>query len=90
MRYYYTAVSSPGSGLPVYSAVAYVDDKEIVTYNSDTRQCLPKTEWMKKLGPDYWERNTQIKQNVEPVFKHGVQTLMRRFNQTGGNTISSR
>ena len=87
LRYYYTGVSSPGSGLPVYSSVGYVDDKEITNYNSDTRQYLPKTEWMKKLGPDYWEGQTQICRYTEAVFKHDVQTAMRRFNQTGGERI---
>ncbi|XP_077340773.1 class I histocompatibility antigen, F10 alpha chain-like isoform X2 [Lithobates pipiens] len=84
LRYYETGVSSPGSGLPVFSSVGYVDDKEIANYNSDTRQYLPRTEWMKKLGSDYWEYNTQIGQGTEPVYKHNVQTLMSRFNQTGG------
>ncbi|XP_073454363.1 class I histocompatibility antigen, F10 alpha chain-like [Aquarana catesbeiana] len=84
MRYYHTGVSSPGSGLPVYSLVGYLDDKEIENYNSDTRQYLPKTEWMKKVGSDYWERYTQREQTTEPVYKNNIQTLMRRYNQTGG------
>ncbi|XP_040180864.1 class I histocompatibility antigen, F10 alpha chain-like [Rana temporaria] len=84
LRYYYTGVSSPGSGLPVYSVVGYVDDKEIANYNSDTRQDLPKTEWMKKLGSDYWEGQTQIGRSNEAVYKRRVQTAMSRFNQTGG------
>ncbi|XP_068120798.1 class I histocompatibility antigen, F10 alpha chain-like [Hyperolius riggenbachi] len=84
MRYYETTVSAPGSGLPVYSEVGYVDDREITNYNSDTRQRLPKTEWMKKLEPEYWERNTQIGQGNEAVGKHNVQVAMQRFNQTGG------
>ncbi|XP_040180865.1 class I histocompatibility antigen, F10 alpha chain-like [Rana temporaria] len=84
LRYYYTGVSSPGSGLAVFSSVGYVDDKEISNYNSDTRQNLPKTEWMKKLGSEYWERNTQRGRSNEASFKYNVQTAMRRFNQTGG------
>ncbi|XP_040180852.1 class I histocompatibility antigen, F10 alpha chain-like isoform X1 [Rana temporaria] len=84
MRYYHTTVSSPGSGLPVYSEVGYVDDKEIANYNSDTRQYLPKTEWMKKLGSDYWEGQTQTGRRNEAASKYNVQTAMRRFNQTGG------
>ncbi|XP_040180853.1 H-2 class I histocompatibility antigen, K-B alpha chain-like isoform X2 [Rana temporaria] len=83
MRYYHTTVSSPGSGLPVYSEVGYVDDKEIANYNSDTRQYLPKTEWMKKLGSDYWEGQTQTGRRNEAASKYNVQTAMRRFNQTG-------
>ncbi|XP_068106325.1 class I histocompatibility antigen, F10 alpha chain-like [Hyperolius riggenbachi] len=84
LRYYKTAISAPGSGLPVFSIVGYVDDREIDNYNSDTRRNLPKTEWMKKLEPEYWEDQTQIGQANEPVHKHNVQTLMQRFNQTGG------
>ncbi|XP_077340494.1 class I histocompatibility antigen, F10 alpha chain-like isoform X2 [Lithobates pipiens] len=84
LQYYHTAVSSPGSGLPVYSLVGYVDDKEISNYDSDTHQYLPRTEWMKKLESDYWEENTQIAWSAEPVSQHNVQILMNRFNQTGG------
>ncbi|XP_068106318.1 class I histocompatibility antigen, F10 alpha chain-like isoform X7 [Hyperolius riggenbachi] len=84
LRYYYTTISAPGSGLPVYSIVGYVDDREIENYNSDTRKYLPKTEWMKKLEPEYWERNTQIAQVTEPVMKNNVRVAMQRFNQTGG------
>ncbi|KAM5145827.1 class I histocompatibility antigen, F10 alpha chain-like [Mantella aurantiaca] len=82
--YFVTGVSSPGSGLPVFSEVGYVDDREITNYNSDTRQCLPKTEWMKKLGDEFWNVVTQNNRGSEAVFKHNVQTLMSRFNQTGG------
>ncbi|KAM9311603.1 major histocompatibility complex class I-related gene protein-like [Gastrophryne carolinensis] len=84
LRFYKTAVSSPGHGLPVYSSVGYVDDQEITNYNSDTHQCLPKVEWMKKVGEDYWERNTQRGQVLESAYKRNVQTAMRRHNQTGG------
>ncbi|KAM5145818.1 class I histocompatibility antigen, F10 alpha chain-like isoform 2-T2 [Mantella aurantiaca] len=84
LRYFYTAVSSPGSGLPVFSMIGYVDDQEITNYNSDTRLYLPKTEWMKKLGDEYWKEETQAGQGAEAVFKHRVQTVMSRFNQTGG------
>ncbi|XP_068106343.1 class I histocompatibility antigen, F10 alpha chain-like isoform X2 [Hyperolius riggenbachi] len=84
LRYHRTAVSAPGSGLPVYSEVGYVDDREIDNYNSDTRRSLPKTEWMKKLEPEYWETQTQIAQDNEAVMKYNVQLTMQRFNQTGG------
>ncbi|KAM9325083.1 class I histocompatibility antigen, F10 alpha chain-like [Gastrophryne carolinensis] len=84
LRYYRTAVSSPGSGLPVFSEVGYVDDREITNYNSDTRQSLPKVEWMKKLGGYYWEGETQRGQAQEPIYKHNVQIAMKRHNHTGG------
>nr|DBA20470.1 TPA: hypothetical protein GDO54_017245 [Pyxicephalus adspersus] len=90
MRYYSTAVSSPEPGLPEYSIVGYLDDIQIENYNSDTRQYLPKTEWMKKQGPEYWERETQISWNKEAVSKHSVQIAMSRFNQSGGFHIIQR
>ncbi|XP_073454414.1 class I histocompatibility antigen, F10 alpha chain-like isoform X2 [Aquarana catesbeiana] len=84
LQYYTTAVTSPGPGLPVYSEVGYVDDREIASYNSDTRQYLPKTEWMKKLESEYWERETQRNQLREVDSKHNLQTVMTQFNQTRG------
>ncbi|XP_066465107.1 class I histocompatibility antigen, F10 alpha chain-like isoform X2 [Eleutherodactylus coqui] len=84
LRYYYTAVSAPGFGIPEYSSVGYVDDREIANYNSDSRKYRPSVEWMKKLGDDYWERNTQRGRGNEAVFRHDVKIVMERFNQSGG------
>ncbi|XP_071980791.1 BOLA class I histocompatibility antigen, alpha chain BL3-7-like, partial [Engystomops pustulosus] len=84
LRYYYTAVSAPGAGLPEFSAVGYVDDREIVNYNTDTGREQPKVQWMEKLDPEYWERNTQIYKGTEAIFRHNVRTAMARFNQSGG------
>ncbi|KAG9463243.1 hypothetical protein GDO78_022144, partial [Eleutherodactylus coqui] len=84
LRYYYTTVSAPGAGIPEYSYVGYVDDQEITNYNSVSRREQPRAEWMKKEGPEYWERNTQISKGNEAVFRQGVKILMERFNQTGG------
>ncbi|XP_069800392.1 class I histocompatibility antigen, F10 alpha chain-like isoform X2 [Dendropsophus ebraccatus] len=84
LRYYYTAVSAPGSGLPEFSTVGYVDDREITNYNSDSGRERPSVQWMEKQEPGYWERNTQISKGDEAVFRHNVRTAMSRFNQTGG------
>ncbi|KAM9326285.1 class I histocompatibility antigen, F10 alpha chain-like [Gastrophryne carolinensis] len=84
LRFYETGVSSPGSGLPVYSVVAYVDDQEILSYSDDTRQLLPKAKWMEKFEREYWERETKRIRNNEPAYKRDVQKLMNRFNHTGG------
>ncbi|XP_066451464.1 class I histocompatibility antigen, F10 alpha chain-like isoform X4 [Eleutherodactylus coqui] len=83
LRYYHTGVSAPGSGIPEYSIVGYVDDQEIVNYNSVSRRALPRAEWMKE-EPEYWERNTQRAKGNEAISRRGVRTLMERFNQTGG------
>ncbi|XP_075042592.1 class I histocompatibility antigen, F10 alpha chain-like [Mixophyes fleayi] len=84
LRYYNTGVSGTGSGLPEFSIAGYVDDQQIVNYNSDSHLYRPVAPWMDKEGPEYWERETQKGKGTEPVFKAGVRILMNRFNQTGG------
>ncbi|XP_056395232.1 class I histocompatibility antigen, F10 alpha chain-like [Hyla sarda] len=84
LRYYYTGISAPGSGLPEFSIVGYVDDREITNYNSDSGTEQPKVQWMEKVEPGYWERETHIAKRTEPEFQHDVKTAMRRFNQTEG------
>ncbi|KAG9464482.1 hypothetical protein GDO78_019874, partial [Eleutherodactylus coqui] len=84
LRYYFTGVSAPGSGVPEYSEVGYVDDQEIVNYNSVSRRMLPRAEWMKKVEPEYWETETLRAKENEAWFRHNVRILMERFNQTGG------
>ncbi|XP_073498037.1 RT1 class I histocompatibility antigen, AA alpha chain-like [Phyllobates terribilis] len=83
LRYYETGVSAPGSGLPEFSFVGYVDDREIVNYNSESGRCRSKVQWMKKVDNGYWERETQIGKQWEAVSKHDVRTVMSRFNQSG-------
>ncbi|KAG9466499.1 hypothetical protein GDO78_016568, partial [Eleutherodactylus coqui] len=84
LRYYYTAVSAPGSGVPDYSYVGYVDDQEITNYNSVSRRLLPRAEWMRKVEPEYWEDGTQRSKGAEAVYRNNVRIAMERFNQTGG------
>uniref|UniRef100_A0A8C5R359 Ig-like domain-containing protein n=1 Tax=Leptobrachium leishanense TaxID=445787 RepID=A0A8C5R359_9ANUR len=85
LQYYHTAVSVPGHGLPLFSTVGYVDGIEIVRYSSDVGREVPVAPWMQKVkDPDYWERNTQICKVNEASFKQSVNTLMNRYNQTGG------
>uniref|UniRef100_A0A8C5WCC0 MHC class I-like antigen recognition-like domain-containing protein n=1 Tax=Leptobrachium leishanense TaxID=445787 RepID=A0A8C5WCC0_9ANUR len=86
LQCYYTGVSVPGHGLPVFSAASYVDGIEITRYSSDNEgRVVPVAPWMQKVeDPDYWESQTQILKGTEPVYKHNVKTAMSRFNQTGG------
>ncbi|CAI5768686.1 H-2 class I histocompatibility antigen, Q9 alpha chain-like [Podarcis lilfordi] len=87
LRYFYTAVSEPGQGLPQFIAVGYVDDQQYVQYDSDTKEDLPRVPWIRKVekeDPDYWHRNTQNAQGDELTFRVDLQTLRNRYNQSGG------
>ncbi|XP_073400013.1 class I histocompatibility antigen, F10 alpha chain-like isoform X2 [Dendrobates tinctorius] len=84
LRYYLTGVSAPGSGLPEFSIVGYVDDREIANYNSESGRYRPKVQWMEKMEEGYWEENTQNAKGNEATFRYNVRILMERFNQRGG------
>ncbi|XP_068103887.1 class I histocompatibility antigen, F10 alpha chain-like [Hyperolius riggenbachi] len=84
LLFYETTVSAPGSRLPVYFIVVYVDDQQIANYSGDTQQTLPKTEWIKKMEPELWDESTKLSQTAEPFMRHNLQVVMKEFNHTGG------
>ncbi|XP_072213922.1 class I histocompatibility antigen, F10 alpha chain-like [Excalfactoria chinensis] len=74
LRYFVTAMTDPGPGLPWFFEVGYVDGEIFVHYDSTTRRFVPRTEWMKAAGavdPEYWDRNTRIAQSYEQVAYDG-------------------
>ncbi|XP_015283590.1 PREDICTED: class I histocompatibility antigen, F10 alpha chain-like isoform X2 [Gekko japonicus] len=93
LRYFHTALSEPGPGLPQFSIVGYVDDQPFTKYDSVRRNFVPLVPWMEEVGkedPQYWERNTQMAQSTESVFRGNLVTLRERFNQqnsTGLHTL---
>nr|XP_061808351.1 class I histocompatibility antigen, F10 alpha chain-like [Nerophis lumbriciformis] len=83
---FYTA-SSQIPNFPEFLAVSYVDSVPIVHYDSKSRKCTPKQDWMNKItaeDPRYWETQTQISIGEEQVSKVDIETAKERFNQTGG------
>ncbi|XP_042309048.1 H-2 class I histocompatibility antigen, Q9 alpha chain-like isoform X3 [Sceloporus undulatus] len=87
LRYFYTGVTGSSQGLPQFSIVGYVDGQPIFHYDSDTKQALRKASWMEKAGeedPEYWDRQTQLSQNTEQVFKENLVDLAKYYNQSGG------
>ncbi|XP_033986913.1 class I histocompatibility antigen, F10 alpha chain-like isoform X2 [Trematomus bernacchii] len=56
-------------------------------YDSNTKRAEPKQDWMNNITeevPQYWERETQIFQGHQQVYKANIETVKQRFNQTGG------
>ncbi|KAG8553251.1 hypothetical protein GDO81_003336 [Engystomops pustulosus] len=84
LHYYFTTSSAPGYGLPEFSIVGYVNDREIVYYSSDSGILQPRVHWMKKAEPAYWQIETKKSKNNEVVLRHNLQTAMSIFNHTGG------
>ncbi|XP_077340564.1 class I histocompatibility antigen, F10 alpha chain-like [Lithobates pipiens] len=84
LRYYYSGFSETGSGLPEFSVVAIMDDKQIHWYNSETGQFHSVPPWMKKVETVYWDRQLRKAKYYQPEFRNNVRVGMRRFNQTEG------
>ncbi|XP_066511440.1 RLA class I histocompatibility antigen, alpha chain 11/11-like [Hoplias malabaricus] len=86
MQYFYTGVT-PGINFPEFTLVGLVDGEQFVYYDSNIRQRIPKTEWIKKVDrtdPGYWEKNPQKHLGTQETYKANVEILMKRFNQSGG------
>uniref|UniRef100_A0A667Y967 Ig-like domain-containing protein n=1 Tax=Myripristis murdjan TaxID=586833 RepID=A0A667Y967_9TELE len=86
LRNFYTA-STGVPNFPEFVAVGLVDDVQTEYYDSNTQRAVPKQDWMEKATADeagYWDSQTQISQSNEQIFKVRIDTLKKRFNQTGG------
>uniref|UniRef100_A0A8C6ZI01 Class I histocompatibility antigen, F10 alpha chain-like n=1 Tax=Nothoprocta perdicaria TaxID=30464 RepID=A0A8C6ZI01_NOTPE len=85
LRYFYTGVTEPSAGLPAFVVVGVLDGQvEFVRYDSETRRTEPRVPWMQREGQQYWDRQTQIAQSHQQGFHVGLDTLQKRYNQSGG------
>ncbi|XP_061922697.1 class I histocompatibility antigen, F10 alpha chain-like [Entelurus aequoreus] len=67
--------------------VAYVDEVQVVHYDSESRKAEAKQDWMNQIteeDPNYWQRETENFVAQEQVNKVNIEILKKRFNQTGG------
>ncbi|KAL6466114.1 hypothetical protein MHYP_G00262470 [Metynnis hypsauchen] len=90
MQYILTAIT-PGINFPEHTEVGLVDGEQFVYYDSNIREVIPKTDWIKKVDADmanYWTRETQRNRDTQETFKTNIATVMKRFNQTeGGGSV---
>ncbi|NXJ16717.1 HA1F protein, partial [Odontophorus gujanensis] len=66
LRYFHTAMTDPGPGMPWFVDVGYVDGEIFVHYDSTTRKYAPRTKWMAaNVEQQYWDELTRIAQRSE-------------------------
>ncbi|XP_026091167.1 class I histocompatibility antigen, F10 alpha chain-like [Carassius auratus] len=70
---------------PEFSAVTTLDGQQIDYYDSEIKKLIPKQDWMKDYASkDLWKADTEIRENVQQIYKNNIPRLMQRFNQTHG------
>ncbi|XP_054444274.1 HLA class I histocompatibility antigen, alpha chain G-like [Pteronotus mesoamericanus] len=89
MRIFTTAVSRPGRGKARFIGVTYVDDTEIMRFDSDAPN--PRLEprvpwleqpWLEQEVPDYWNQRTGLCQREAQIKEGNVNTLRAHYNQS--------
>ncbi|XP_072463093.1 BOLA class I histocompatibility antigen, alpha chain BL3-7-like [Notamacropus eugenii] len=89
MKYFNTAITRPGFRQPRFLTVAYVDDLQIASFDTD-RQCLrsgPQAAWMERMvqeNPWFWERETEILRGNAQMFRVALQNISGYFHQSAG------
>uniref|UniRef100_A0A8C5BKR4 Ig-like domain-containing protein n=1 Tax=Gadus morhua TaxID=8049 RepID=A0A8C5BKR4_GADMO len=89
LRYFDTG-SSGLSSFPEFVSVGMVDEVQFVHYDSVRERAVPKQAWMEQVtrdDTDYWERAANRGLGKQQVFKGIIETVKKRFNQTGGAHI---
>ncbi|NWJ10677.1 HA1F protein, partial [Crypturellus undulatus] len=78
-------VTERNEGQPAFVIVGEVDGEVVfVRYDSEMRRMEPCVAWMQQEGQQYWDRETQTAQSTQQVFHDGLDTLQKRYNQSGG------
>nr|XP_027779689.1 BOLA class I histocompatibility antigen, alpha chain BL3-7-like isoform X5 [Marmota flaviventris] len=87
LRYFDTAVSRPGLQEPRFISVGYVDHTQFLRFHSDsgtTPRAEPRVQWMKQLGPDYWDRETRKAKDAAQIYWGSLNNLRVYYNQSEG------
>uniref|UniRef100_A0A673HTX3 Ig-like domain-containing protein n=1 Tax=Sinocyclocheilus rhinocerous TaxID=307959 RepID=A0A673HTX3_9TELE len=72
-------------GIPEFSAVTTLDGRQIDYYDSEIKKLIPRQDWMKEFAStDTWKEDTEIRQQVQQIYKNNIHVLTERFNQSHG------
>ena len=89
---YFCTASSGLSTFPEFFAVVMLEEVQIGYSDSNIQRILLKQAWMEQLErdhPDEVKRYTGMVLGHQQTLKVQFETLMKRFNQTGGKFIST-
>ncbi|XP_045078026.1 major histocompatibility complex class I-related gene protein-like [Coregonus clupeaformis] len=84
LKYFYTT-SSEVPNFPEFVAVGMVDGVQMVHYDSNSQRAVSDQDWInKQTDTQYWEREKGNLLGSQQIFKIDINTLLQRFNQSGG------
>ncbi|XDV22986.1 hypothetical protein PO909_027724 [Leuciscus waleckii] len=82
----YTAINGKTiAGTPEFSAVTTLDGQQIDYYDSNIKKMIPKQNWMNEFAStEMWKKYTDIRENLQQIYKNNIHVLMETFNQSHG------
>ncbi|POI20982.1 hypothetical protein CIB84_015271 [Bambusicola thoracicus] len=85
LRYFMTAMTDPGPGMPQFVIVGYVDGELFGKYDSKSRWVHRIVEMLPQEDREHWDAQTQKARGGELKFSKGLDWLQVRFNRSGGS-----
>ncbi|XP_059581540.1 major histocompatibility complex class I-related gene protein-like [Alligator mississippiensis] len=85
-HHFYTGMSNPSTDVSRFTAVGYVDDQQILHYDSETRRQEPCRDWVQgAVDPDFWDGETVTLRGWQRGFAANLVTLQHHYNQSRGS-----
>ncbi|NXO09512.1 HA1F protein, partial [Oriolus oriolus] len=83
--YLRVTVSEPSPGLPLFTAMGYLDGIPLASYNSERGRVEPQALWREAgAEPGYWDAETEISERYQHVDPIDLEMLQRQYNQSRG------
>ncbi|XP_028641277.1 popy Class I histocompatibility antigen, A-1 alpha chain-like isoform X1 [Grammomys surdaster] len=84
LQFFATAVNQPGLRKHSFVFVGFVDDTQFLCYNNQgkSQRMEPRAQWVKQMGPEYWERQTRTVKDIEKNSLVNLREAMGVYNHS--------